>query len=153
MSARTRDAFLHGLVQAVRPQLETTGLEVIGPDVAIEWPGELRQLWPKADILMSAAKSGTQFIIEYDEDSDAGRSIIKYWPYIDKYKSIRIIYIGIWKSGQTYGEGFFKLALFIGEEFSKLYPSFSCHFIRRSTETVEEIARKIQEIVQARKDI
>ena len=142
------------LVQAVRTNLEDPGLEVKGgpPDVPIEWPGELqKEFWPRADILIVNAKSGTQFIIESDEDSDPGRNISKYWPYIDKYNSIRrIIYIGVWKGGQTYGEGYFKSAIFIGEKFTKLYPSFSCHFIGRSQKTtVQEIACRIQEIVQA----
>jgi len=165
MSPKTIDAFLKDLVKAVRTNLEdagliAAGLEVKGPNVPIERPGELqKKFWPKADILIVNAKSGTEFIIEYDENSDAGRSITKYWPYIDKYNdkynSKQIIYIGVWKRGQTYGESYFKLARFIGEEkFTKLYPStlFTCHFFERSTETVQEIACMIQEIVQARKD-
>jgi hypothetical protein len=156
MSPKVRDAFLNALVQDVRLNLKVAGLEVKGPNVPIERPGELqKKFWPKADILIVNAKSGTEFIIEYDENSDAGRSITKYWPYIDKYNSKQIIYIGVWKwkRGGAFGEGFFKLARFIGEEkFTKLYPSFSCRFIERRTETVQEIACKIQEIVQARKD-
>lgn len=151
MSPEVRDAFLSALVQDVRTNLKGADLEVLGPNKPIEWPGESRKLWPIADIIVNA-KSGTQFIIESDGGGDAGRSITKYWPYIDKYNSRRIIYIGVWKSGQTCGEGYFKLASFIGEKFTKLYPLFSYRFIERSTETVQEIACKIQEIVQARKD-
>ena len=155
MSPKKKDAFLREeLVPAVRANLAgVAGLEVKEPDEPIEWPGESQQLWPIADIKIINAKSGTEFIIESDDGGDAGRSITKYWPYIDKYNSKRIIYIGVWKSSPTYGEGYFKLAQFIGEKFMKLYPSFSCRFIRRSTETtVQEIACRIQEIVQARKD-
>jgi hypothetical protein len=154
-----KDASPHDeLVQAVRTKLEGAGLEVKKPNEPIEWPGELKKLWPTPDILIENAKSGTEFIfiIEYDENNDPGRSITKYWPYIDKYNSTRrIIYIGVWKwkKDGAYGEGFFKSAIFIGEKFIKLYPSFNCHFIRRSKEErsteVQDIACKIQEIVQA----
>lgn len=148
--ARKREAFLNDLLGYLRPKLEQKKIAVMGPDIQVEWPGQPGNLWPRADAVLTEGASGLRFIVEDDEDSDPGRSLVKYWPYLDKYGSGSFVYIGVWKRGQTYGEGFFKLAEFIAQKLVQFYPSFRCHLIRRSTETAAQVAEEIRKIVDDR---
>ena len=114
----------------------------------IEWNNQPRSLWPKADLLIK--KPERWFVIEYDEDSDPGRSLIKYWPYIDSARGTPLTVIGIWESGSTIGLGFAKLARWMGERLMKLHSAslFHYEFIERKDETPQAIAQKIVQIVQ-----
>lgn len=73
----------------------------------IEIEGQPGNLWPQADILISMP--GRRFIIEYDEDSDPGRSLVKYWPVLDE-SNHAITIIEVWKGGQTVGRSYATLA-------------------------------------------
>jgi len=112
----------------------------------IEWYNQARSLWPKADLLIE--KPDRWFIVEYDEDSDPGRSLTKYWPYIDLPTGVPITVIEIWRGGAAIGCGYAKLAKFIGTKLMERYPSFRYEFIERTDETAYLIAQKVARIVE-----
>jgi hypothetical protein len=93
-------------------------------------------------------KPARRFIIEYDEDSDPGRSLTKYWPYIDSVSDIPLTVIEIWRRGPTIGLGFAELAKWMGKKLEQLYPSLRYEFIERMDEEAQAIAQKIAEIVE-----
>lgn len=123
----------------------------------VEWPSELNTLfWPQADIWITNKKLKTTFIIEHDEDSDPGRSLVKYWPYLDKHKRQKpeiVVIIGLWRRGATFGEGYSKLAKFMGEKLEKLYPFFRYTFMEHRSETAEESAHEIVKIMDDVKEL
>ena len=118
----------------------------INSECAIPWYNQPRNLWPKADLLIE--KPALWFIIEYDEDSDPGRSLTKYWPRIDLAGGIPLTIIEIWKRGSTIGLGFAELAKWMGRKLEELYPSFRYEFIERTDEEAQAIAQKIAKIVE-----
>jgi len=107
-----------------------------------KWP---ESFWPKADLFIE--KPDRQFIIEYDENSDPGRSLVKYWPCIDS-RDTPLTIIEIWKSGQTYGFTYGELAKWMGAKLEKLYPGFHYEFTERVDEPPEAVAREIAQIVR-----
>lgn len=112
----------------------------------IPWSNKPRSLWPKADLLV--AKPERWFIVEYDEDSDPGRSLTKYWPYIASSEGAPLTVIEIWRRGPTIGYGFAELAKWMGKQLEELYPLFHYEFIDRAHETAQVIAQKIVRIVE-----
>jgi len=118
----------------------------INSECAIPWYNQPRSLWPKADLLIE--KTERWFIIEYDEDSDPGRSLIKYWPYIDSARGTPLTVIEIWRRGPTIGSGFAELAKWMGKKLEELYPLFHYKFIDRAHEAAPAIAQKIVQIVE-----
>ena len=112
----------------------------------IEWSGRPRNMWPEADILID---TGTRrFIIEYDEDSDPGRSLTKYWPIVHHEKGLLTI-IEVWKRGSTVGRGHAELAKWMATRLKEMYPTFDYELLERIEETSRPIARAITQIIKA----
>jgi hypothetical protein len=110
----------------------------------IEVEGQPGNLWPQADIVISMP--GRRFIIEYDEDSDPGRNLVKYWPVLDE-SHYTVTIIEIWKGGKTVGRSFTTLAKWMGTKLMKLYPGTIYEFIERADESTEEIANRIAKMI------
>ena len=147
---KIRDQFLLSLYNSLEKLLRENGFyHIKGPNEPIEWPGQPKNLWPKADVIVDLPD--IQVIIETDEDSDPCRSIIKYWPYLEKYAGRKIMLIEIWKRGSTIGKGFFELAQFIGKKFEKTFPEFSYLPKERHAESPQQMARWVLTILQALK--
>ena len=111
----------------------------------IEWEGQPKYYWPEADIVISLP--GRQFIIEYDEDNDPGRSLTKYWPILDESGHISLTIIEVWKKGPAIGQGYATLAKWMGERLMKFYPGCIFEFIERKDESAEVITDRIARIV------
>ena len=112
----------------------------------IEWSGRPRNMWPEADILID---TGTRrFIIEYDEDSDPGRSLTKYWPIIH-HGEIPLTIIEVCKRGSTVGRGYAELAQWMAARLKETYPTFDYKFVERIEEPSRPIARVINQIIKA----
>ena len=110
-----------------------------------EWAGQPKTMWPEADLLITMPSR--RFVIEYDEDSDPGRSLTKYWPMLHVTSKPRLTIIEIWKSGLTIGKGYAELAEWMGARLMELYPLFVYKFIERSHEPSEEMAERVAKIV------
>ena len=113
----------------------------------IEIAGQPGNLWPQADIVINMP--GRTFIIEYHEDSDPGRSLVKYWPVLDD-SNHAITIIEVWKGGRTIGKGFATLAKWMGMRLMQLYPGTIYEFIERTTETAEQINERIALMILGR---
>lgn len=140
---RQREDFLRTLISdlaAERPHWN------ISDHRKINWNGQLRNVWPEADILINMGSR--LFIIEYDEDSDPGRSLIKYWPIIHQKEGLLTI-IEVWKRGRTIGTGYAVLAKWMGTRLKETYPMFEYKFLERDEETSRSIARTITETIDA----
>lgn len=144
MLQKQKEAFLISMISELKSRCPNWHIE---DHFKIEWSSYSRNLWPEADLLIETP--GRRFIIEYDEDSDPGRSIIKYWPIIHDRKGDNISIIEIWKRGSTIGRGYAELAKWIGQRMMELYPSFTYIFIEKTEETAKVIAMEIEKIVEA----
>ncbi|MFC1918985.1 hypothetical protein ACFLWW_03340 [Chloroflexota bacterium] len=114
----------------------------------IEWVGHPKNLWPQSDIIIDTHTG--RFIVEYDEDSDPGRSLIKYWPIIHENKGLPLTLIEVWERGHTFGKGYAELAKWVGERIMELYPTFVYRFIEKTDEKAKVIAKEIARIVEAK---
>jgi hypothetical protein len=141
MPRRQRETFLNALVSDM--MAESSGW-TISDHLKIEWSGQPRNLWPEADIVIDTG--GRRFIVEYDEDSDPGRSIIKYWPIIERSKGSLTI-IEVWKRGSTIGEGYAELAMWVAAKLETLYPTFHYCFVERTDETSRSIAGTLIHVI------
>lgn len=112
----------------------------------IKWSGQPRNMWPEADIVINTGSR--RFIIEYDEDNDPGRSLIKYWPIIH-YCEAPLTIIEVWKRGSTIGRGYAELAKWMAIRLKERYPTFDYEFIERIEETSRLITRDIIQIIKA----
>jgi len=140
---KQKEPFLISLISELKSRYPNWRIE---DHFKIEWSSYSQNLWPEADLLIETP--GRRFIIEYDEDSDPGRSIIKYWPTIHDRKGDNISIIEIWRRGSTIGQGYAELAKWIGQRMMELYPGFAYMFIERADETVKVIAGEIAKIVE-----
>ena len=144
MAKRQREIFLTTFLSDLlsqRPQWQ------IHDHSRIEWSGQPRNLWPEADIVIETDER--RFIIEYDEDSDPGRSLIKYWPILHLADKPPISIIEIWKRGPTIGLGYAELAKWMAARLMELYPWFVYEFIERREESSRCITKKLIGIVEA----
>lgn len=140
---RQREDFLRTLISdlaAERPNW------IVSDHRKIDWNGQLRNVWPEADILIDMGSH--LFIIEYDEDSDPGRSLIKYWPILHQ-KEYFLTIIEVWKKGRTIGTGYAVLAKWMGTRLEETYPMFEYKFLERNEETSRSIAKTITEAIDA----
>lgn len=115
----------------------------------IEWINQPKNLWPESDIIIDTHTG--RFIVEYDEDSDPGRSLIKYWPIIHENQKSPLTLIEIWSRGPTIGKGYAELAKWVGEKIMELYPMFVYRFVERTDKTAKVIAQEVAKIVEAGK--
>lgn len=113
----------------------------------MEWAGHPRNAWPEADVVIEM--QGHRFIVEYDEDSDPGRSLVKYWPILHQASKAPLTIIEVWKRGSTVGQSQAELAKWMGTRFEQLHPSFAYKFIERKDETASTIAQMIAKVVEA----
>ena len=82
----------------------------------MEWAGHPRNTWPEADLVFE--RQERRFIVEYDEDSDPGRSLVKYWPILHKESKVPLTIIEVWKRGSTVGHSQVELAKWMGQGLS-----------------------------------
>jgi len=146
MSKATHEVFLKRILSCLVSQFPEWKIE---EHCKIEWEDQPRNIWPEADIVINT--TGRRFIVEYDEDSDPGRNLIKYWPILDKSYQVSLTIIEIWKKGQTTGQGFATLARWTGTRLMQLYPGTIYEFIERTDEPAELITREILQIILGRK--
>jgi len=111
----------------------------------IEWKGQPRDIWPEADIVISMP--GRRFIVEYNEDGDPGRSLIKYWPVLEDLVEGSLTIIEVCKNGQTIGQGYSTLATWLGEKMMELYPGTIYKYIERTNEPSDYICEKIAQVI------
>ena len=142
MVKRKGETFLTSLITELRYRCPQWHLD---DHVKIEWAGQPRSFWPEADILINMPSR--RFVIEYDENSDPGRSLTKYWPILHVTGKAPLTIIEIWQRGPTIGRGYAELAEWMGARLRKLYPLFVYEFIERRNEPSEEIAEKVAKIV------
>lgn len=143
MSKRQRESFLTTLLSdllSLYPQWH------INDHSKIEWIGQPKNMWPEADLLINV--SGRQFIVEYDEDSDPGRSLTKYWPLIHENRERPLTIIEVWKRGLTVGRSYAELARWMGMRLMGMYPRFAYEFVERKDESAGIIAKKVAEIIE-----
>lgn len=136
--------FLTGLVTELRSQYPQWRLS---DHCKVEWKGQPKSHWPEADIFVDTPTR--QFIIEYDDDSDPGRSLIKYWPVLQASgDKTPFTIIEVWRRGSTIGGGYAGLAKWIGARLMELYPPFVYEFIERRDESAKAIAEKLATILE-----
>ncbi len=79
MSEPKKETFQAALLTELRSQHPEWHIE---DHSKIAWAGHPRNTWPEADLVFE--RQGRRFIAECDEDSDPGRSLVKYWPILHK---------------------------------------------------------------------
>ena len=142
MSATSKDVILRTVLADLKskyPQWQ------IKDHFKIEWMGHPSDTWPEADIVINTP--GRRFVINYDEDSDPGRSLTKYWPILHEPFDIPLTIIQVWKRGIAIGDAFAILAKWMGIRLMKLYPGTIHEFIEITHESVEVIAQKISYMI------
>lgn len=144
MTKRQREVFLTDLLSGL---LSNYTQWHIFDHCKIEWVGHSKNLWPESDIIIETHNG--RFIVEYDEDSDPSRSLVKYWPIIHENQKSPLTLIEIWRRGQTIGKGYAELSKWIGEKLMTLYPIFIYRFIERTDETAKEITKEVVKVVEA----
>ena len=137
-----RETFLSSLVSDLLAEGSDWN---ISDHCKIEWGGQPRSIWPEADILVHAG--GRRFIIEYDEDSDPGRSLVKYWPVMQQGKGPLTI-IEVWERGSTVGQGYAELAKWMAARLMEMYPTFDYKFVQRIDETSRSMAKTLTLIIK-----
>lgn len=145
MSKRQTEIFLTTLLSDLLSQYPQW---YVDGHCKIKWRGQPKKMWPEADLVIDVP--ARRFIIEYDEDSDPGRTIIKYWPILYQTNQVPLTIIQIWKRGPKTGQGYATLAKWMGARLMELYPTFIYESIERKDETSRKIVKKIAEIVEAR---
>lgn len=134
------------------------GIELEMPNnKLIPWPGEEQQYWPKADICGFLKSSGKFFIIEIDDQADPGRSVVKYWPLLhamseESFKHEPILFLEISSRNGTLGDGYQKLAQFIGERFEELFKDKGVfeyeYMLLDRSKSAEKVAEDILEFLK-----
>jgi hypothetical protein len=145
MSLAAKEVFLKHLLSDLLSKYPEWNLE---DHCKIEWVGQPKNMWPEADIIINM--DGRRFIVEYDEDNDPGRNLVKYWPILHQTKQVPLTIIEIWKRGQSTGHGFATLAEWMGERLVELYPGTIYEFIERTDESVEIITERIAQMILGR---
>ena len=109
MSKREREIFLTTLLSDLLSQYPRWRVD---DHCRVEWIGQPKSMWPEADVVIDMP--ARRFIIECDEDSDPGRSLIKYWPILYHTNKAPLTIIELWKRGPTIGQGYAALAKWMG---------------------------------------
>ena len=106
MNEQKREIFLAALLTELRLQHPAWHID---DHYKIEWAGHHpRNMWPEADLVID--RQERRFIVEYDEDSDLGRSLVKYWPILHRVSKTLLTIIEIWEKGSTVGHSQAELA-------------------------------------------
>lgn len=143
MPRRQSEVFLNALLSDLLAECSDWS---VSDHRRIEWSGQPRSLWPEADIVIDTG--ARRFIVEYDEDSDPSRSLIKYWPIIERGGGFLTI-IEVWKRGPTIGRGYAELAKWVGARLRGMYPKFDYKFLERSDEASRPMAKAITQLIKA----
>ena len=112
------------------------------------WPGQPRNVWPKADISGHTSR-GEFFIVEIDDHADPARSVVKYWPFLHSLAAGeaelgRVAFVAVSRRDDTFGAGFEFLARFIGERLAALYPEhYRFKYINLAEGDAPEIAKAV----------
>jgi hypothetical protein len=145
MSITKKEVFLKKLLSDLTSRYPEWQIE---DHCKIKWEGQPENMWPEADIVVNMP--GRRFIVEYDEDSDPSRSLIKYWPILHDSNQGSLTIIEIWKNGQTAGQGYATLAKWVGTRLMELYPGTIYEYIERTDESTEYICEKIAQVIFGR---
>ena len=92
MSAASKEAFLRTMLSDLKTEYPQWPIE---DHFKLQWPGQPYDTWPEADIVIDMP--GRRFVINYDEDSDPGRSLAKYWPILNELEHVSLTIIQVWK--------------------------------------------------------
>ena len=144
MSSRKRQAFLSTLLFELLAQYPQWS---IYDHCKIECRSQPRNVWPEADIVIVLPTA--QFIVEYDEDSNPGWSLVKYWPIIAQNGRVPLTIVEIWKRGLRIGWSYAELAKWMGTRLMELYPTFVYKFMERTEERARIIAKEVANIIEA----
>ena len=148
MSKKGRDWYLKEVIGHLKSafvnKLSTYTIE--GPDKVLEWTGQPRQYWPKADIWLESPKKIV--IVEIDNDSDPRRSLVKYWPFFEEYFSTNnqaiIQFIEVCKFGSTVGRGYGVLFDFMRKQLMNTYSGkLDIIFKERNNDSSHQMAQWI----------
>jgi len=112
----------------------------------IEWAGQPRNRWPKADILI--AVPAHLIAIEYCDDIDPLKNLIKYWPIFSSSPDSSITLIQIWKRGTKIRRSHTELTRWTGNRLMEVHPNFSYLFIEKRNRSVEAISDELIELVK-----
>jgi len=112
----------------------------------VEWIGQPKNIWPEADIIIDTGQR--RFIVEYDENSDPGRSLTKYWPILHYASKVPVTLIQIWKRGRAIGLGYAEVVRWIAARLMELYPDFLYEFIERTNEPARLVAKMVAQIIE-----
>ena len=145
MSKTSREVFLRTILANLRPLYPQWQIE---DHCKIEWAGQPSNIWPEADIIIDIP--GRRFIIDYDEDNDPGRNLIKYWPILHEQDNISLTIIQVWKRGKSTDDDVPLLTRWMGARLMKLYPGNIYELIERTYEPAEVITKKISQIILGR---
>ena len=148
MSKKGRDWYLKEVIEHLKSARvnKLSSYTIEGHDKVIEWTGQPRQYWSKADIWLESPIKIV--IVEIDNDSDPGRSLVKYWPFFEDYfsanKQAIIQFIEICKFGSTVGGGYGVLFDFMREQFMSIYSGkLDILFRERNEESSHQMAQWI----------
>ena len=144
MSKRKREIFVTTLLSELLCQYPQWH---VNDHCKIQWVGQPKNMWPEADLLIEVP--GRRFIVEYDEDTDPGRRLIKHWPVIHQNRETPLTIVEVWRRGPTIGPSYADLAKWMGARLKELYPTFVYEFIERKDETAKTIAKKVAQIIEA----
>ena len=142
MSTKRHEVFLADLLSELISRHPNWQIE---DHCKIEWEGHPRNIWPEADIVISMP--GRQFIVAYDEDSDPGRNLVKYWPILHESGHVSLTIIEIWKKRTVTGRNSAVLAQQMGEKMMEFHPGSIYEFIERKDESAILISDKIEQII------
>jgi hypothetical protein len=105
--------------------------------------------WIEYDLRVLCDSRPIDFFIEYDHDSDPGRSVSKYWPWLDSQAvfegSVRPIVIFCLFSanpnpkGISISPGYFYTARFLAWKMMAAYPNLTCHVVR-----IDDLAKGVE---------
>lgn len=146
MIETSREVFLRTIITKIRDQYPQWQVD---DHCKVEWPGRPIDLWPEADIVIDMP--GRRFIINYDENNDPGRNLIKYWPVLHETDTVSLSIIQVWKRGKSIDDNLGILTRWMGNRLMELYPGTVYELIERTYEPAEVITGKIMNFIVGKK--
>ncbi len=148
MSTAAKEVFLTALISELVSRYPKWPIE---HHCKVQCMGQPKNIWPEADIVINMP--GRQFIVEYDEDCDPGRNLVKYWPILNHNKRASLTIIEVWKGGRLIACGFPMIAKWVNARLEELCPGTIYEFIERTDEPAKLIANKVVQIILGREPI
>ena len=122
-------------------------------EARIPWPCQKETMWPYADI-SGMLNTGEVFIVEIYDHADPCRSIIKYWPLLHAiarqgYEYPPICLVEVSHPDSTFGEGFQRLARFIGQQLQEQFPShFRFGYVELRVDQLQAVSDAILQVLK-----